>query len=102
MNRYKIMVYTIQGQSLYFCHWKMGNSYSTRLVTLRGDSIFYTEQELPIAENYLKNNLEKLQVKTYSVDEVTHQPTSVKARQRDDSGIFRGDARHIERYGPIL
>jgi hypothetical protein len=60
------------------------------------------ENELPIAENYLKNNLEKLQVKTYTIDEVTHQPTSVKARKRDDSISFRGDARHIERNGAIL
>jgi len=102
MKRYKIMVYTIQGQQLFFCHWKMGNSYSTRLVSLRGDAIWYMENELSISENYLKNNLEKLQVKSYTVNEITYQPTSVKAQRKPYTRIFRADARHIERYGSIL
>jgi hypothetical protein len=102
MKRYKIMVYTIQGHQLFFCHWKMGNSYSTRFVPLRGDSIFYFDNELTIAENYLKNNLEKLQVKTYTIDEVTHQPTSVKASKRAYTRIFGQNDRNIERNGAIL
>jgi hypothetical protein len=102
MKRYKIMVYTIQGQQLFFCHWKMGNSYSTRLVSHRGDAIWYTDEDVDYAENYLKTHLEQLQIKTYSVDGITYQPASVKASKQPNTGVFRGDARHIERYGSIL
>jgi len=102
MISYKIMVYTIQGQLCFFCHWKMGNSYSTRLVSHRNDAIWYTESEVNNAEKYLKNNLEKLQVKSYTVDEVTYKPDSVKAQKRPYTRIFGQNARNIERNGAIL
>ena len=102
MRRFKIMVYTIQGQQCFFCHWKMGNSYTSRLCSHRGDAIWYMENEVNIAENYLKNNLEKLQVKSYTVNEITYQPNSVKAQRKPYTRIFGQNAGHIQRYGTIL
>ncbi len=102
MTRYKIMVYTIQGQQLFFCHWKMGTNYHTRMVSNRGDSIWYTDKDIDYVEHFLKKNIERLEVKTYTISAATHKPDKTQARQRNDSIVFRGDARHIERYGPIL
>ena len=80
MNRYKIMVYTIQGQSLYFCHWKMGSNYSTRLIANRGDSIWYTDKEIDYVEYYLKTNLELYQIKTYTISAASHRPDKTAKR----------------------
>jgi len=96
------MVNTIQGQQLFFCHWKMGNSYTSRLCSHRGDAIWYMENEVNIAENYLKSHLEQLQVKTYSVEEISIKPSSTTKVPRPYTRIFGQNAGHIERYGSIL
>ena len=93
MSRYKIMVYTIQGQQLFFCHWKMGINYHTRMVSNRGDSIWYTDKYIDYVEHFLKTNIEKLEVKTYTISPATHKPDKTAARTRNDSVVFRGDAR---------
>jgi hypothetical protein len=80
MKRYKIMVYTIQGQQLFFCHWKMGNNYHTRMVTNRGDSIWYTDSDIDYVEHYLKSNIDRLEVKTYSITEASHRPDKTSKR----------------------
>ena len=102
MNRYKIMVYTIQGQQLFFCHWKMGTNYHTRMVSNRGDSIWYTDADIDYVEHYLKTNIEKLEVKTYTISAATHKPDKTQARKRDDSIKFCSDSKFNQRYGSIL
>ncbi len=102
MKRYKITVTTIQGHNYFYCCWKMGSRYHLRLVILQAESIFYMEDELPIATEYLRNNLEKLQIKTFSIEEITFKPHSIKTKKQPYPVIFRGDAKHIERYGSIL
>ena len=84
MKRYKIMVYTIQGQYLYFCHWKMGNSYNTRLIANRGDSIWYTNSDIDYVEHFLKNNLETYGIKTYTISAATHRPDKTAKRLLDE------------------
>lgn len=102
MQRYKIIVTTIQGYKRYFCHWKMGDSWNTRLVTDRNDFIVYTDNDINLTEKFLIKNLEKLQLKSYKIEHISYQPNSLKASKQLNSTIFRGDAKHIERYGPIL
>jgi hypothetical protein len=102
MKRYKIIVTTIQGYKRYFCRWKMGDSWNTRLVTDRNDYIVYTDNEIYLIEKYLIENLEKLQIKSFRTEEISYQPDSFKARKQSNSAVFRSDAKHIERYGPIL
>jgi len=89
MKRYKILVQTIQGQLCFFCHWKMGNTYSTRLVNHRNDAIWYYENEINIAENYLKNNLEKVQVKSYCINEIENQLNTIKAQRKPYTRVIR-------------
>ena len=102
MKRYKITATTIQGNKYFFCCWKMDNKYLTRLVILQSECIFYMEDELQLIQFYLNKNLERLQIKTYSIDEVTYQPTSVKAQKQIDAGSFRSDAKPNKRYGAII
>ncbi len=82
MKRYKITVTTIQGHNYFYCCWKMGERYHLRLVILQAESIFYMEDELPIATEYLRNNLEKLQIKNFTVEEITIKPHSVKTKKQ--------------------
>jgi hypothetical protein len=98
MKRYKIMATTIQGNTYFFCCWKMGNRYHLRLVILQAESIFYMEDELPIITEYLRNNLEKLQIKNFIVEEITGKSYNTKIKKPSNSSIFRTD----ERYGSIL
>lgn len=102
MKRYKIMVTTIQNNKYFFCCWKIDGKYNIRLVMMQNESIFYFENELPIIQQYLNKNLEKLQIKHFSIDEITYQPTSLKARKQYDANKFCSDAKFNERYGSIL
>jgi hypothetical protein len=80
----------------------MGSRYHLRLVILQAESIFYMEDELPIITEYLRNNLEKLQIKNFNVEEITIKPHSIKTKKQIDSKVFCGDSRNIERFGSIL
>jgi len=102
INRYRIIATTIQGIKVFFCHWKMGSTYYTRVVGDRQDAIHYTDSDIDYVENYLKTNLEKLQIKAYVIESLSYQPIKTKAPKQSNSVEFRGDARHIERYGSIL
>ena len=102
MRRFKIMVNTLQGQICFFCHWKMGNSYTTRLCSHRGDAIWYTESEINIAENYLKNHQEQLQVKSYSVEEISLKPSSTTQIPRPYTRIFGSNDRSNQRHDSIV
>jgi hypothetical protein len=81
MKRYKIMVTTIQGNTYFFCCWKMGERYHLRLVILQAESIFYMEDELPIITEHLQNNLERLQIKHFIVEEITAKSFNAKVRK---------------------
>ena len=81
MKRYKIMVTTIQGNTYFFCCWKMGNKYNLRLVILQNESIFYMENQLPIISEHLQNNLERLQIKNFIVEEITGKSYNAKVRK---------------------
>jgi hypothetical protein len=96
------MVTTIQNNRYFFCHWKMDGRINIRLVIMQNESIFYFENELPTILEFLKKNLEKLQIKSFSIDEITFKPHSIKARKPINSEIFIGDIKHIERDGSIL
>lgn len=102
MKRYKIIVTTIQNGTYFFCCWKMGSRYHLRLVILQAESIFYMEDELPIITEYLRNNLEKLQIKHFSVDEITHKPNYPKTKKQPNPAVFRSDNRCFKGFGPIL
>ena len=102
MKRYKIMVTTIQGNTYFFCCWKMGNRYHLRLVSMQNESIFYLHNELEIVTQHLQKNLERLQIKNFIVEEITGKSYNTKIKKPSNSSIFRTDARHIERYGSIL
>ena len=102
MKRYKITAITIQGNKYFFCCWKMDQKYITRLVILQSECIYYMENELPLIQLYLNKNIERLQIKSYSIDEVKYQPTSVKARKQNDAGSFRSDAAPNKRYDAII
>jgi hypothetical protein len=102
MKRYKIIVTTIQGYKRYFCRWKMGDSWNTRLVTDRNDYIVYTDNEIYLIEKYLIENLEKLQIKSFRTEEISYQPDSFKAQRKPYTRIFGSNARNIQGYGSIL
>ena len=102
MKRYKISVTTLQNNKYFFCCWKMDQKYNIRLVMMQNESIFYFENELPLIQLYLNKNLEKLQIKNFTIDEVSYQPNSLKARKRDDSIKFCSDSKFNQRYGSIL
>jgi hypothetical protein len=80
----------------------MGNKYHLRLVILQAESIFYMEDELPIVTEYLRANLEKLQIKHFSVDEITHKPNYPKTKKQPNSAVFRSDNRSFKGFGSIL
>ena len=75
------MVTTIQNGTYFFCCWLMNGKYNLRLVILQAESIFYMENELPIITEYLRNNLEKLQIKNFSIEEITGKSYNVKVRK---------------------
>lgn len=102
MKRYKIMVTTIQNGTYFFCCWKMGSRYHLKLVILQAESIFYLEDELPIVTEYLRNNLEKLQIKHFSVEEITFKPHIAKAKKQPNTAVFCSDNRRFKGFGPIL
>ena len=92
MKRYKITVTTIQGHNYFYCCWKMGGKYNLRLVILHAECIFYMEDELPMVTELLKINQEKLQIKTYSINEITHKPHSIKASKQPYPNAISSDA----------
>jgi len=102
MKRYKIMVTTIQGNTYFFCCWKMGNKYNMRLVIHQNESIFYLDDEIEIVTQYLRNNLERLQIKNFIVEQITGKPYNGKAPKKLNSAVFSSDAKHNEGYASIL
>jgi|LakMenE18May11ns_1017448.scaffolds.fasta_scaffold8762995_1 hypothetical protein len=102
MKRFKIMVTTIQNGTYFFCCWKMNNNYNLRLVIHQNESIFYLEDELEIVTQHLQNNLERLQIKNFIVEQITGKPYNGKAPKKLNSTVFCSDAKHNERYGAIL
>lgn len=81
MKRYKIMVTTIQGNSYFFCCWRINNKYNLRLVIMQNESIFYMEDELEIVTQNLRNNLERLQIKNFIVEEIVGKSYNSKVRK---------------------
>jgi hypothetical protein len=59
----------------------MGNKYNLRLVILQNESIFYMENQLPIISEHLQNNLERLQIKNFIVEEITGKSYNAKVRK---------------------
>jgi hypothetical protein len=96
------MVTTIQGNTYFFCCWKMGNKYNLRLVILQAESIFYMENDLPIVTELLRYNLERLQIKNFIVEQITGKPYNGKASKKINATVFRSDAKHNEGYAAIL
>lgn len=96
------MVTTIQGNTYFFCCWKIDNKYNMRLVTMQNESIFYLQNELEIVTQQLQKNLERLQIKNFIVEEITSKSYNNKIKKPSKSIIFRTDARYNERYGSIL
>jgi len=80
----------------------MGNKYNLRLVIHQNESIFYLEDELEIITQYLRKNLEILQIKNFIVEQITGKPYNGKAPKKLNAAVFCSDARHNERYGTIL
>lgn len=83
------MVTTIQGNTYFFCCWRINNKYNLRLVILQAESIFYMEDELPIITEHLQKNLERLQIKHFSVEEITIKPYSIKTKKQTYPAILR-------------
>jgi len=81
MKRYKIMVTTIQGNTYFFCCWRIDNKYNLRLVIMQNESIFYMENELPIITEHLQKNLERLQIKHFGVEEIIGKTYNSKIRK---------------------
>jgi len=81
MKRYKIMVTTIQGNQYFFCCWRIDNKYNLRLVIMQNESIFYMEDELEIVTQHLRDNLERLQIKHFIVEEITGKSYNAKVRK---------------------
>ena len=102
MKRYKIMVTTIQGNTYFFCCWKMGSRYHLRLVILQAESIFYMEDELPVITENLRNNLEKLQIKHFSIEQITHKSNYPKTKKQPYAASIRGNNRSLKGFGSIL
>ena len=75
------MVTTIQNNTYFFCCWKMNNKYNMRLVIHQNESIFYLEDELEIVTQHLQNNLERLQIKNFIVEEITGKSYNSKVRK---------------------
>jgi hypothetical protein len=96
------MVTTIQGNTYFFCCWRINNKYNLRLVILQAESIFYMEDELPIITEHLQKNLERLQIKNFIVEQITGKPYNGKAPKKLNAAVFCSDAKHNERYGAIL
>ena len=75
------MVTTIQNNTYFFCCWLMNGKYNLRLVILQNESIFYMENELEIVTQHLRNNLERLQIKHFSIEEITGKSYNAKVKK---------------------
>lgn len=73
---YKITVKTLRGYKMYFCYWQFMGRYEMRLVGMIGDAIFYTKDELILVENKLLDNLEKLEIRSYTINQILTKPLS--------------------------
>ena len=96
------MATTIQGNTYFFCCWRIDNKYNLRLVIMQNESIFYMEDELEIVTQHLRDNLERLQIKNFIVEQITGKPYNGKAPKKINAAVFCSDAKHNERYASIL